>query len=1185
MKKILSLLTAALLLTMVGYSQAPGIFNYQGVARNSVGNVLKNQNVNLRLTVRDGSAAGATVYQETRSVITNPFGLFNVQVGSAGASSVIGTVAGVNWSVGAKFIQVEIDPAGGTSFINIGTAQMASVPYSLFATTAGDLVLPFNKTQADANPLIRLSNTNTASANAAAFDGTSASTAGNANAIVGTISSSAPGGFSAGVRGINNGTSGLGIGVYGSQAGSGWGVYGTTPSGIGVNGIVTTGFGVSGTANGTGIGVYGTSSGNNAARFEITNSGNNNDALSTSTNGGAASWAIRATSTGAQGAGIFQYNNAASPATALRVLTNGTGFAANITSSNAVPLALRTQGGLQLTGIGEAANRLLTSDGAGNATWQTAAAVGVVTGSGTLNFIPKWTPSGTNLGNSLLFDDGASVAVGTTTPTHRFTVNHGGSTGIGINSTSGFSVLDINAASGDAAIRFGNAGVNQWNLRNRPGDNYLEIFELGGGGSRFVIQDATGNVGIGETANPTYKLDVLHGGSTGIRSRSSSSFSVVDIDAQSGDAALRFQKNGNGLWNTRNRPADDYFEIFELGGGGSRFVIQDATGNVGIGETTNPTYRLDVLHGGSTGIRSRSSSSFSVVDIDAASGDAALRFAKAGVNQWNIRNRPADDYLEIFELGGGGSRVVIQDATGNVGIGETTSPSYKLDVLHGGSTGIRSRSSGSFSVVDIDAASGDAALRFAKAGVNQWNTRNRPADDYYEIFELGGGGSRFVIQDGTGNVGIGETTSPSYKLDVLHGGSTGIRSRSSSSFSVVDIDAQSGDAALRFAKAGVNQWNVRNRPADDYFEIFELGGGGSRFVIQDATGNVGIGETTAPSYKLDVLHGGSTGIRSRSSSSFSVIDIDGQSGDAALRFAKAGVNQWNTRNNPGTDDYQIFELGGGGERMRIENTTGRVVVNGDFTVVGAKAFTMDHPLDPANKLLRHAAAESNEVINFYSGNITTDASGKATVQLPDYFEAINKDFRYQLTVIGSFAQAIISKEVSNNKFEIATNQPNIKVSWEVKGVRNDARMQKHPFISVEDKSPAQRGKYWDAESHNQPASKSVSYDGNIESSLNDTKPAQKKAAPATSGGSLDQGPIVPPVANKAAATGGSLDQAPVVPPVTNKAAEKGGSTEDVPAPKTDAKPAPATKGGSLDEMPKPAENKKASTDPGSTKTE
>ena len=359
-----------------------------------------------------------------------------------------------------------------------------------------------------------------------------------------------------------------------------------------------------------------------------------------------------------------------------------------------------------------------------------------------------------------------------------------------------------------------------------------------------------------------------------------------------------------------------------------------------------------------------------MVDIDGFSGDAALRFQKQGVGMWNTRNRPADDYYEIFELGGGGSRVVIQDGTGNVGIGATVAPSYKLDVEHGGATGIRSLSTSSFSVVDIDAASGDAALRFQKAGVNMWNIRNRPADDYLEIFELGGGGSRMVIQDATGNVGIGQTVAPAYRLDVQHGGATGIRSQSTASFSVVDIDAASGDAALRFQKAGVNQWNIRNRPADDYLEIFELGGGGSRMVIQDATGNVGIGATVAPAYKLDVEHGGATGIRSKSTATFSVVDIDGQNGDAALRFQVNGVNSWNTRNNPATNDYQIFELGGGGERMRIDDGTGKVWVNGDFTVLGVKAFTMDHPLDPANKSLMHVAAESNEVINFYSGNVT-----------------------------------------------------------------------------------------------------------------------------------------------------------------------------------------------------------------------
>jgi len=1204
MKKILLLMTMVLLLTAEGFSQAPGILNYQGVARNSVGNVLVNQNISLRLTIRNLTAAGAVVYQESRAVTTNPFGLFNVQLGSPGASGVSGTIAGVNWAVGDKYIQVEIDPNGGSSFINIGTAQLASVPYSLFATTAGDLILPFNKTQNDNGTLFKITNSGTNSGSTA-LEGLTNSTAGNANAIIGTVTSTAPGGFSAGVRGINNGTAGLGIGVYGSQAGSGWGVYGITPTGIGVNGASTSGTGVFGLST-SGTGVYGTSSTGNGGLFEVTNSASTADALRATTAGTGASWAIRGISSGSNGAGLFQQTNAtntsnnlqsnqaglgraglfnstnaASTANAVDINVAGTGYGLRIASTNGAPRALQTVGALQLTGINEGANRLLTSDAAGNATWQNAAVVGVVTGSGTLNFVPKWTPNGTNLGNSLLFDNGTSMGVGTVTPTHRFDVTHGGSTGIGVNSTAGFSVVDINAASGDAALRFGNAGINQWNIRNQPGTNNFEFFEFGGGGQRMIIEDATGNIGISQSA-PTHRLHVTHGGSTGILSQSTSSFSVVDIDAANGDAALRFQRAGAGQWNTRNRPGDDYYEIFELGGGGSRLVIQDGTGNVGIGATVSPSYKLDVEHAGSTGIRSKSTGSFSVVDIDGASGDAALRFQNAGVGQWNTRNRPGDDYYEIFELGGGGSRVVIQDGTGNVGIGETVSPSYKLDVLHGGATGIRSRSSGTFSVIDIDAANGDAALRFAKAGVNQWNTRNRPADDYYEIFELGGGGSRVVIQDGTGNVGIGETVNPTYKLDVLHGGSTGIRSRSSGSFSVVDIDGASGDAALRFANAGVNQWNMRNEPGTDNLQIFELGGGGERMSIQNGSGNVAIGGSTG-SYRLDVLHGGATGLRVQSSSTFSIIDIDGSNGDAALRFARAGVNQWNTRNNPGTDDYQIFELGGGGERMRIENTTGTVVVNGDFTVVGAKAFTMDHPLDPANKLLRHAAAESNEVINFYSGNVTTDASGKAIVTLPDYYEALNKDSRYQLTVIGSFAQAIISKEVSNNKFEIATSIPNVKVSWEVKGVRNDARMKQHPFVAEEIKTGAQKGKYWDPASHNQPESMSVSYDKSIESSLNSTPKETNKVASATSGGSLDQPKVVPPSA-KSTDNSGSVENTPVAKP-TNKVADKSGSVEDVPAVKKEAKPTPATKGGSLDEMPKPVENKKVVVDPGSTKTE
>ncbi|MBC7509258.1 MAG: hypothetical protein H7320_11005 [Ferruginibacter sp.] len=247
--------------------------------------------------------------------------------------------------------------------------------------------------------------------------------------------------------------------------------------------------------------------------------------------------------------------------------------------------------------------------------------------------------------------------------------------------------------------------------------------------------------------------------------------------------------------------------------------------------------------------------------------------------------------------------------------------------------------------------------------------------------------------------------------------------------------------------------------------------------------NVGIG-TPAPGYKLDVVHGGGTGIRSKSTAGFSVLDIDAFSGEAALRFFSNGTQKMLVRTNPANNDFEFYR-NGSSQAMRIDNATGKVWVLGDFTVLGTKAFTMDHPLDPANKLLVHAAAESNEVINFYSGNIVTDANGKATVKLPDYFEAINKDFRYQLTVVGVFAQAIISKEVSNNQFEIAANVPNVKVSWEVKGVRNDAHMKRFPFKDVLEKDALMKGTYVDPAAHDLPASRAYRYQS-TQSSIGET---------------------------------------------------------------------------------------------------
>ena len=110
-----------------------------------------------------------------------------------------------------------------------------------------------------------------------------------------------------------------------------------------------------------------------------------------------------------------------------------------------------------------------------------------------------------------------------------------------------------------------------------------------------------------------------------------------------------------------------------------------------------------------------------------------------------------------------------------------------------------------------------------------------------------------------------------------------------------------------------------------------------------------------------------------------------------------------------------------------------------------------------------------------NGNITTDANGEATVTLPDWFEAINSDLRYQLTVIGAFAQAIVAEEVKNNSFTIRTSAPRVKVSWQVTGVRSDAAMRKNPFKVVEDKTEREKDHYLTPEAFDQPEEKSVKW--------------------------------------------------------------------------------------------------------------
>lgn len=146
-----------------------------------------------------------------------------------------------------------------------------------------------------------------------------------------------------------------------------------------------------------------------------------------------------------------------------------------------------------------------------------------------------------------------------------------------------------------------------------------------------------------------------------------------------------------------------------------------------------------------------------------------------------------------------------------------------------------------------------------------------------------------------------------------------------------------------------------------------------------------------------------------------------------------------------------------------------------------KAFVIDHPLDPENKTLKHFCAEGPEPYTIYKGSVRTDAKGYATVELPDYFDALNRDETVTLTVVddGDSEDFVLAKVIGggikNNHFRIRTSEPNTAVHWRVEGVRDDAYVRNHPIVAESIKPDLWRGKYYNPESFGQNESRGIFY--------------------------------------------------------------------------------------------------------------
>jgi trimeric autotransporter adhesin len=202
------------------------------------------------------------------------------------------------------------------------------------------------------------------------------------------------------------------------------------------------------------------------------------------------------------------------------------------------------------------------------------------------------------------------------------------------------------------------------------------------------------------------------------------------------------------------------------------------------------------------------------------------------------------------------------------------------------------------------------------------------------------------------------------------------------------------------------------------------------------------------------------------------VSANGSGGTGAFIAGGGG----NGNGNKGGDGLFVFAGSGnnGATNGRAGVFQGNVEVSGTLSK-GGGSFKIDHPLDPENKYLYHSFVESPDMKNIYDGTVTTDENGEAVVALPDYFEALNSDFRYQLTVIGMFAQAIVSQKIKNNRFVIMTNAPNVEVSWQVTGIRRDAWANQNRIKVEVEKSERERGQYLHPEAFNQAEEKGLEW--------------------------------------------------------------------------------------------------------------
>ena len=985
------LVLVGLLISTLSYGQVPQKFNYQGIARDVKGNPLANQKMSLKLSVLPTQDATVAEYEETQLVTTNEFGLYTLQIGNG--QVVTGDMKTVKWETGNKYINVSIDPTGGSNYVDAGTTQLLSVPYALYSDRSGSAKESAPSTRATNNYIEKTNGSGVANSTSQLYDN-------GTNIGYGTTTPSAKFHISNTVSAVQEhlrmqNLSGAGAGRFtmyndGASSYATFTKYGTTYAG-GYAGVAA----LYPYANLLAFGNNGLAAGDGNGRFLISSGGNVGLSLFKS---GSSKLKFHADFT-TENVGI---GGSAAPIARIHANnTDGTTMDLRLTNNTTGHLV---GDGLEIRNVGSLANITNKENNA-------------------LTF-------GTNAAERMRVDATGNVGIGTISPTAKLEVAgqvkiSGGTPGAGKVLTSDATGL----ATWQTPV---SGGSSQWTTTGTD-----------------ISNNNTGNVGIGNTNvnNTAYG----HGGTNKILEINNSG-TLWDEQAQlvlSTDAAYGGSIGGI-TWVNKNTGALDQRAAFI----GTVFddFNQDAT-DINFWTRKSSGYLTQKMSIGNEGR----------VRIEGPDASAA------GLNSLSIGGFGA---VGVDAPGVPNGRFVVTEG-GNVGIGNDA-PNAKLDV-NGGAI----MAPGSSQVIIGDDPSPSALWKMKliptnlQGGLAILGPANQDGNNFFSNYESDYENAVFRNTKSTGKsssvhaINFSSNDSASclsayapdgatgLKIETYNGtnGGVGINVRSNNKQAIIASSAESQTAYFVASPTGSNP-NLSNGAVEVNINAN---------LNADYPAIVGRNTLNTSGWGIGVEgRGGYIGIRGKAENT-------GIGNRYGIFGYATGGNNFN---------YGVYGSAAGTNAF-AGYFSGNVHINGTLSKSGG-TFKIDHPQDPANKYLIHSFVESPDMMNVYNGNISTDANGYATVKLPSYFEAENKDFKYQLTVIGTFAQAIVKEKVSNNQFKIQTNQPNIEVSWQVTGVRQDAWANANRVIAEVEKNEQEKGKYLHPGLHGQPASKSMNYEEKAE---------------------------------------------------------------------------------------------------------